>query len=47
MLTAKSEEVSKIKASELYSAYYVTKPIGPDELAAKIESTLKIGKKKE
>ena len=47
MLSAKSDDASKIAASSLYSQYYVTKPIDADELVAKIEWVLNLsGKKK-
>jgi DNA-binding response OmpR family regulator len=40
MLSAKSEDKAKIKASEMDSAYYITKPIEAKELMEKIEWVL-------
>lgn len=40
MLSARSEDAAKIKASEMYSTYYITKPVSADELIAKIEWAL-------
>jgi len=42
MLTAKGEDESKLKASELYSTYYITKPVSVEDLRAKIEWVLNL-----
>lgn len=42
MLSAKGEDETKIKASELYSTYYITKPVSAEDLMAKIEWVLEI-----
>lgn len=42
MLTAKGDEASKTKASELYDDYYITKPIATPDLKNKIEEILKV-----
>lgn len=42
MLTAKGDEVSKVKASELYDDYYITKPIASPDLKNKIEEILRV-----
>ncbi|NQS99482.1 MAG: response regulator [Candidatus Omnitrophica bacterium] len=42
MLTAKEDEPSKIKASELYDELYLTKPIEAPDLKAKIDEILKM-----
>lgn len=41
MLTAKGDEVSKTKASELYDEEYITKPIEAPDLKARIEEVFK------
>ena len=41
MLTAKGDNVSKIKSMQLYSEDYITKPVGAQYLKAKIEEVLK------
>lgn len=41
MLTAKGDEVSKMKAAQLYDEEYITKPIEAPDLKAKIEEVLK------
>lgn len=41
MLTVKDDEVSKLKALQLYSEAYITKPIGADELKAVVDKILK------
>ena len=41
MLSAKGDEASKLKASELYDEYYITKPIEALDLKKKIEDVLK------
>lgn len=41
MLTAKGDEASKVKASELYDEEYITKPIEAPELKTKIEEVLR------
>ncbi len=46
MLSAKSEDSSKVKASEMYSEYYITKPIEADELIGKIEWVLSLAGKR-
>lgn len=40
MLTVKDDEVSKLKALQLYSEAYITKPIGADELKAVVDKIL-------
>jgi DNA-binding response OmpR family regulator len=40
MLTAKTDEDSKLKASELYNEEYITKPIEAADLKAKIDAVL-------
>jgi len=40
MLTAKTDEESKLQASQLYNEDYVTKPIEAPDLKAKIEDIL-------
>jgi two-component system OmpR family response regulator len=42
MLTGRSDEDSKIKASGLYSEYYLVKPFQLEELESKIKEVLKI-----
>lgn len=41
MLTGRGDDESKIKASGLYSEYYITKPFDLEELASKIRQILK------
>ena len=41
MLTGRGDDESKMKASGLYSQYYITKPFDLEELASKIEQILK------
>ena len=41
MLTVRDDEKSKLKASSLYSEYYLTKPFQMEELEAKIKEVLK------
>lgn len=40
MLSAKSDEESKLKAAQYYDEEYITKPIGATELKAKIDEIL-------
>ena len=42
MLSGRGDDESKIKASGLYSEYYITKPFGLEELESKIKEVLKI-----
>lgn len=42
MLTGRGDDESKLKASSLYSQYYITKPFDLEELDAKIKQILKI-----
>ena len=42
MLSALTDDKSVIRASSLYSEYYVTKPISAEKLIEKIESVLNI-----
>ncbi|TRZ48776.1 DNA-binding response regulator [bacterium] len=41
MLTAKGDEASKVKASELYDEEYIAKPIEAPELKTKIDEVLR------
>lgn len=41
MLSARADEASKIKASQLFDESYLIKPIEPSDLIAKIEEVLK------
>jgi len=41
MLSARADDDSKLKASQLYNELYLTKPIEAQELIAKIEEILK------
>lgn len=42
MLSGRGDDESKIKASGLYSEYYITKPFDLEELESKIKEVLKI-----
>lgn len=44
MLSAIDDDKSKIKASEMYSHHYITKPVNPDELMSKIDWVLNLAK---
>ena len=44
MLSALGEEETKIKASSLYSQYYITKPVESDKLIEKIDWVLGVDK---
>ena len=42
MLTAIGESEAKVKAGEMYSEYYITKPVKSQELISKIEMVLNL-----
>ena len=45
MLTAVDESEAKLKAGQMYSEYYITKPIKSEELIAKINMVLDLRQK--
>lgn len=42
MLTARDDDVAKLKSLQLYNDGYITKPVDPNELKAKIEEVFKM-----